>query len=238
MRFDYFKMVEDKYKARISYKRPIIIRLDGKGVCKNKEIEMLNEEEGGFAYALKGLAKFLSRRFKTLCLASSDEVSIIITDTNILKSLYEGDECQKISSLVAQESYVVFNRLYNGEEIKFDARTFNIHENRVKSYVKYRVGSAKNVCAIYVAKTNVNYRERKGKKLNELEELLSDKVEGFADRSEYSKIGMGYYCGEIVELVKFIDSNSEIDDCAKFIVEEIVEIVDNDYEEELDCLYI
>ena len=44
-RFDYFKTIEDKYKNRYSTKKPLVIRLDGRGVTKNKGINLLSLKE-------------------------------------------------------------------------------------------------------------------------------------------------------------------------------------------------
>ena len=41
----YFFQIQSKYSMRVSFKNPLVIRLDGKDVTKNKKYDLLNNYE-------------------------------------------------------------------------------------------------------------------------------------------------------------------------------------------------
>ena len=205
MKFNFFKLIEDKYKTRLSLKRPIVVRLDGKNICKNLDINMLDETPGGFAYALKNTAKHLSRKFNTICIASSDEISIIFLKPEILQTMYSKLDCQKVSSLISQEVFLNFNKFYGSNHIYFDARSFNIPTEKALSYILYRKASAENVYTIYYAKRLMTTKERIGLKQGELTKKLNKISNDFKHRTTHNTIGSFYFDG--VEL-SFSDINS------------------------------
>ena len=205
MTFDYFKYLEDKYKTRLSHQKPIVIRFDGKGVTKNKDINLLDESKGGFAFALKQTALFSSRKFNCIALASSDELSLIITDTSILLKEYGSFECQKIASLIVQDISPVFHRHYEGLNILFDARVFNIPQNKISSYLIYRMNSARNIHTIYYSKNLLSPAERTNKKLNEVEMALDSILPDFKNRSDYLKTGACFYIGDRIDSQKLLE---------------------------------
>ena len=234
MKFNYFKTLEDKYKTRLSMKSPIIIRLDGKNICKNKEINMVDESENGFAYALKKTGLYLSRKFECIALVASDEINLIILDPNKLKRIYGHLECQKTSSLIAQEVYFVFNSNFHQEQILFDARTFNIPENKINSYIIHRSQTAKNVYTIYYAKKILSYPERAGLKSVELEELLCKLSYDFKNRSSHNRVGSIYINGNNIDLDTTLKSNIKFNtpiSINQFTSDAI--IIDDDSEDDL-----
>lgn len=211
MTFNYFKSIEDKYKSRISPNKPIIIRLDGKKITKNKEINMLDESQGAFAYSLKKASAHISRKFNCLVLTSSDEINLIITEPSRLNRLYDSFECQKLSSLISQDIGYIFNQHYKGEMILFDARTFNIPINKVSSYVSYRLQSARNVQTMYFAKRLLSPRERIGKKMHELELILDSFSGEFKNRNDYKKHGCCFFRGTMIDSQLILDNLNNID---------------------------
>ena len=44
----YFKQIQNKYSMRVSFNKPLVIRLDGKDVTKNKSIDLLSNYESSF----------------------------------------------------------------------------------------------------------------------------------------------------------------------------------------------
>lgn len=219
MRESYFGMIENKYSCKISLNKPIIIRLDGKGVCKNSSINMYNESIGGFAYALQITAKEISRRYSSLVLISSDEISIIFLDTNVFYEKFNSHKCQKSSSLITQDISLLFNNHYNGNFTYFDARTFNIPNEKTLSYITFRTKSARNVSIHYIAKKYIPFSERKGKKLSEIEHILNENYSNKFNISDYHLYGKAYYNGkeiDLKELLNYTEINSlNIENCYK-----------------------
>ena len=58
---NYFYNIQKKYSMRVSTKEPLVIRLDGKDVTKNKNIDLINRLDNSFLDALeKSVAYFSS----------------------------------------------------------------------------------------------------------------------------------------------------------------------------------
>lgn len=216
-KFNYFKLIEDKYKTRFSLKKPIVIRFDGKNVCKNPTINLLDESELQFSYSLNNTARSLSRKFKALCFSSTDELNIIILDTNILQKYYDTVECQKLSSFLAQEVFSMFNNLYVGDKVLFDARTFNIPENKIQSYISYRTGMAKNCYTNYYAKKILPARERVNMKLEALDNILKNESDDYRNRSTHNTYGAFYYNGYEIQFSDISSNDMNIDELIKYL---------------------
>jgi len=59
---NYFFQIQSKYNMRVSTKNPLVIRLDGKGVTKNKKYDLLNNYEGSFINILEKTAQYFTRK--------------------------------------------------------------------------------------------------------------------------------------------------------------------------------
>lgn len=219
MRESYFGMIEDKYSCKVSLNKPIIIRLDGKGVCKNSAINMYNDSIGEFAYALKITAREISKRYHCLVLISSDEISMIFLNSNVFYNKFNSCKCQKSSSLITQEVALLFNHHFKGNFIFFDARTFNINEDKVASYITFRTKSARNVSIHYIAKKYIPFSERKGKKLPELENILYENYYPKTKINDYHLYGNAYHNGHEVDIKELLNyttiNNLNIENCYK-----------------------
>ena len=73
----YFRQIQNKYSMRISLKNPLVIRLDGKNVTKNKSLDLLNNYEGSFLYNLEKTVKYFAQKYHCYAIFGSDEVSFI-----------------------------------------------------------------------------------------------------------------------------------------------------------------
>lgn len=57
----YFYQIQSKYNMRVSIKNPLVIRLDGKNVTKNRNYDLLNNYEGSFLNLLEKTVKYFTR---------------------------------------------------------------------------------------------------------------------------------------------------------------------------------
>jgi hypothetical protein len=199
--FDYFKLIENKYINRLSVSNPIVIRLDGKDVCGNPDVDLLDENIGGFAYALIETGKFFSRKYRCIVYVTTDEINIVVEDANILKNSYKKLEAQKISSLVSQEVFMEFNRHYKGDSVLFDARSFNIYENKINSYLLHRIALGENVLINHFAKGSIPHNERANVPLKILKDKLHDLSYKFRNRSAYQTQGSAFLRGVPIEIL-------------------------------------
>ena len=205
-RFDYFKMIENKYKSKISLCKPVVIRLDGKNVCKNEMINILDESQWTFSHVMKRTAEYISNKYQCYVYISSDEFNIIFLKPYSLYRKFKSIDTQKIVSLISQEVFFYFNKYFKSQIIYFDARMFNIEQSKIKSYILYRRGCSINVLTRYYAKhtNDVTKEERKFMKFKELDELLSIKSKGYDKRTTFQREGLLYAYGDKYKPLDFL----------------------------------
>lgn len=204
-RFDYFKNIENRYKSKISLNKPVIVRLDGKNVCKNKDINILDESNNSFASVLKRTAKYISYKYKCYVFVASDELNLIFCNPRILYKNFKSIDTQKITSLLSQEVFHYFNKYFKQQLVYFDARAFSIPQEKFRSYLVYRRNCAKNVLTQYFAKLYLDKEYRVNLKLEEIEENLNQRCPEFKDRSVYNVEGLLYSNGERFKISELID---------------------------------
>lgn len=196
-RFNFFKNIENRYKSKISLKKPLVIRFDGKGVTKNIYINLIDEREGSFSDCLKKTAKYMSEKYRCVSYVSNDEINLVFESPVILNRLFKSVDIQKINSLISQEIFYVFNKFMNTKNpIYFDCRCFNIPENKIDSYLLYRANSSANTSLQYFAKKNIEKEKRHGIQLNLIEQYLEKNIPSFKTRTIYQKEGFIYIKGK------------------------------------------
>lgn len=57
----YFFQIQSKYSMRVSTKNPLVIRLDGKNVTKDKRFDLLNNYGGSFLNLLEKAVEHFTR---------------------------------------------------------------------------------------------------------------------------------------------------------------------------------
>lgn len=205
--FNYFKTIEDKYKSKISVNKPVVIRLDGKHICSNKAINLLDETEGSFSDILKKTCKHFSDKFSCIIYFATDEINMIFQKPKMLQMMYESIDTQRIVSLISQEVFNYFNKNYDKDmTIYFDARCFNIPEWKVGSYIKYRRQCGKNVLTTYYSKQRLPYFDRKGLSLKNLEKIMQDKFDDFNKRTTFQIEGGLYSSGAELSINEMLKS--------------------------------
>ena len=74
---NYFFQIQKKYNIRVSTKEPLVIRFDGKGITRNKDINFLNNYKGSFSNSLEESAKYFTEKYHGFSVFGSDEISFI-----------------------------------------------------------------------------------------------------------------------------------------------------------------
>ena len=57
---NYFFQIQKKYNIRVSTKEPLVVRFDGKGITRNKEINFLEDYKGSFTNSLEEFARYFT----------------------------------------------------------------------------------------------------------------------------------------------------------------------------------
>ena len=78
MWINYFYEIQKKYSMQISKTKTLVIRLDGKDVTKDENINFLANNVGSFSHSLEIIASSISRKYDCYCLFGTDEISFIV----------------------------------------------------------------------------------------------------------------------------------------------------------------
>lgn len=208
----YFYMLQKKYNMKVSTKRPLVLRFDGKDITKNKEISLIYDFNGSFLNTLKKTAIHFSKKYNCYAILGADEISFIIPDPMlVIKDLDPSDESthsNEIIALFSQYLFEYFNLHFNGENnIFWHGKCFSIPEEKLISYLKFRSGIIKNVMATYFLKSyNVSIIP------NEKLDLVIKKCCEFKDYNINGQLENGflYFNGNLIDLFEFENGNTKI----------------------------
>lgn len=204
----YFYMWQKKYNMKVSTKKPLVIRFDGKDITKNKEINLIYDFKGSFLNTLKQSAIYFSKKYNCYAILGADEISFIIPEPmQFIKDIHPSDECShsnEIIALFSQYFFEYFNLQYNGETIFWHGKCFSIPEEKLISYLKFRSGIIKNVMATYFLKFyNVSYppKEKLDLLIKKCTETTNYNLSGQVEN------GFLYFNGDLIDLFEFENGN-------------------------------
>ena len=203
----YFFNIQKKYSMRVSKTMPLIIRLDGRNVTKNKEINLLDNEKG-FSKSLEQTVKYFTEKYNCFSIFGSDEVSFICTDPKcVIKDLSsdETDYSNEIIALFTQYFFDYFNEFDKHRKVYWHGKCFSIPEDKIKSYIKYRSRIIQNVMTTYFLMKQGQYKG------NEKLEYRINKCKSLGNYETFKDIERGilYYNGTRIDLDKFLEGKIE-----------------------------
>ena len=198
----YFFQIQSKYSMRVSFKNPLVIRLDGKDVTKNKKYDLLNNYEGNFRNTLEKTAEFFSRKYKCLAILGSDEISFIFTDPLVVISDLDKEKwntSNEIISVFSQYFFDYFNEHNKQSKVFWHGKCFSIRNEKINSYIKFRSSIIKNVMTTYFLS---KYNIKMGKEKQEKREIECKKLQGY-EVLEDIQIGVLYLEGDRIDIIEF-----------------------------------
>mgnify|MGYP003289227256 CR=1 FL=1 len=204
---NYFFQIQSKYNMRVSTTEPLVIRFDGKDVTKNKELNFFDIYNGSFTDAFEKTVKFFTEKYHGYSIFGSDEVSFIFPDPMLVIADLDVDKCNRINEIIALFSQIFFhhfNTLYVKDTIFWHGKCFSIPSEKLKSYIKYRSGSIKNVMVTYfLKKRNSNPGNIKLEEKIEVAKQFSD----FKLLEDYQD-GILYYDGSRISQKDFFENDT------------------------------
>lgn len=217
---NYFNNIQKKYSMRVSRTEPLVIRLDGKDVTKNRLIDLLDRKnENSFNNSLEITVKYFTEKYNCFAIFGSDEASFIFKNPNLILKDMTNDACNSSNEIISgfsQYFFKYFNEFDKHKVVYWHGKCFSIPENKIKSYIKYRSRIIQNVMTTYflVKKGKYDGNEKLEKRIN--------KCKSLADYSTFSDIenGVLYYNGARIDLDKFLNSDI-IEETNKINVEEL-----------------
>ena len=202
----YFFQIQSKYSMRVSFKNPLVIRLDGKDVTKNKKYDLLNNYEGNFRNTLEKTAEFFTRKYKCLAILGSDEISFIFTDPLVVISDLDKEKwntSNEIISVFSQYFFDYFNEHNKQSKVFWHGKCFSIRNEKINSYIKFRSSIIKNVMATYFLS---KYNIKMGKEKQEKREIECKKLQGY-EVLEDIQDGVLYLEGDRIDIIEFYKGN-------------------------------
>ena len=202
----YFFQIQSKYSMRVSFKNPLVIRLDGKDVTKNKKYDLLNNYEGNFRNTLEKTAEFFTRKYKCLAILGSDEISFIFTDPLVVISDLDKEKwnsSNEIISVFSQYFFDYFNEHNKQSKVFWHGKCFSIRNEKINSYIKFRSSIIKNVMTTYFLS---KYNIKMGKEKQEKREIECKKLQGYEVLEDIHD-GVLYLEGDRIDIIEFYKGN-------------------------------
>lgn len=202
----YFFQIQSKYSMRVSFKNPLVIRLDGKDVTKNKKYDLLNNYEGNFRNTLERTAEFFTKKYKCLAVLGSDEISFIFTDPLVVISDLDKEKwntSNEIISVFSQYFFDYFNEHNKQSKVFWHGKCFSIRNEKINSYIKFRSGIIKNVMTTYFLS---KYNIKMGKEKQEKREIECKKLQGYEVLEDIQN-GVLYLEGDRIDIIEFYKGN-------------------------------
>ena len=202
----YFFQIQSKYSMRVSFKNPLVIRLDGKDVTKNKKYDLLNNYEGNFRNTLEKTAEFFTKKYKCLAILGSDEISFIFTDPLVVISDLDKEKwntSNEIISVFSQYFFDYFNEHNKQSKVFWHGKCFSIRNEKINSYIKFRSSIIKNVMTTYFLS---KYNIKMGKEKQEKREIECKKLQGYEELEDIQN-GVLYLEGDRIDIIEFYKGN-------------------------------
>lgn len=202
----YFFQIQSKYSMRVSFKNPLVIRLDGKDVTKNKKYDLLNNYEGNFRNTLEKTAEFFTKKYKCLAILGSDEISFIFTDPLVVISDLDKKKwntSNEIISVFSQYFFDYFNEHNKQSKVFWHGKCFSIRNEKINSYIKFRSSIIKNVMTTYFLS---KYNIKMGKEKQEKREIECKKLQGYEVLEDIQN-GVLYLEGDRIDIIEFYKGN-------------------------------
>lgn len=204
--FNYFSNMRNKYNMRVSANKPIVIFLDAKDSSKNQR-NLLKSKKNGFFDAVKLTAQYFTNKYQCLSIWGTDEISFIIEDTGSFITSINNENSYRthdIVSIFSQYFFEYFNSVYEGETVYWHCKCFNIANEKVNSYIRFKSkGILKGITSIFLKQNGV--KNAYGIKLEEKLQKCKE-YDGYSAIEEY-KDGVLYDKGKRLDLNEYLKGN-------------------------------
>ena len=202
--------IQKKYTMKLSSNKTLVIRLDGKDVTKDENINFLYSHKGSFLSALKDAAKYFSKKYGCFAYCGTDEISFILENPKLLFEDIQSDTSyfsQETISVFSEYFYDFFINSYKDRKIFWHAKCFSIPTEKINSYIKYREKIIQNVIVTYFLKKN-NIRNVGNEKLNK----RIDMCKTFSEYKllEDEMLGNLFYNGDKIDVTAFINDSVKV----------------------------
>lgn len=203
----YFKKYEDKYNPFLSVKKPIVIKAKVNVNKNDIRFNVGNVKE--VDSTVRKVTRDLSRKYNCLAFSSFNEINLIITNPNKIMLDRNKLETHNVVSLFSQEIFMRYNELSNNRNIDFvTVNTFNIFEDKIKSYLYDRQVVGFNDYVSLLSSKLFSYSQLKNKKREELLDIIESISPSLKLIKKYIKDGFTVLDGFELEVSDIDDINN------------------------------
>lgn len=200
----FFKKINKKTEIPLDTTRPFVIFLDAADTTSNTEIDLLNEKEGSFVWCIQQTCKEMSKKYgKSIFIyAVSDEINICVLRPIDFKAYFKNEHSKyatELRDMILQEFfYGMFTRYKKA--VYFHCWYMSLYEDNLYSYLICRKHRGINAMTYYYIKRHASGDFKNmcnGKKLNEVNKMCENSIEGYDKRTLWQKEGLVFYNGTI-----------------------------------------
>lgn len=194
---------------RISLKKVLVIRIDGRNITKSRNFSLLERKKNSFTDCFERTIKTFTNKYNCLCFFGADEASFIFNEPVILLDDLNIDKqknCRTndIVALFTQEFFNCFNNLYNNEKVFWHGMCFSIEKEKINSYIRFRTSIVKNVMTTYFLKRMMVNDAGSIKMEERIAE--NEKYKAYTVARESEK-GILYLNGDRIDKEEFLNGN-------------------------------
>jgi tRNA(His) guanylyltransferase len=200
---------EDRNRLQLIRRTPVIMRLDGRAfhTLTRKAVKPFDYS---FIAAMQKTAidVFEIVQGAKVAYVQSDEISILVTDFDTLTTDAWFDyNVQKMCSIAAAKAAVRFSKMINSE-VEFDCRVFNIPEDEVVNYFRWRYKDWVRNSLQMLARAHFSHKELNKKGHTEMHDMLHSKGINWADLMPVCKNGTTITRKSTNELYDWMDKGA------------------------------
>lgn len=214
---DRMKHYENTFRYYLPNRLPVILRVDGKAFSK-LTAQSVKPFDSKITSLINDTAIYLCKNIQGAKLAyiQSDEISILIYNSDFKSEAWFGGNIQKINSVAASiaSSYFSVNseKAFDGIRIvQFDCRVCILPKDEISNYFYWRQSDASRNSIQSLARSLYSHKECTNKNCNQLKEMCSKKSVNWEDLSNDLKYGRCVIKKEIKSKIIHPISKKEIE---------------------------
>lgn len=196
---------EKRGRLYLTRRTPVILRLDGKAFHTFTK-GFKRPFDKTLSDLMTDSALYLCQNIQgaKLCYVQSDEISILVTDyDNIKTDAWFNYETSKMNSIAASMCSAKFNNLLSSKRIPskilafFDCRSFNIPENEVMNYFRWRYRDWLRNSIQMLAQSHFSHKQLNKKNQKDMISMLEEKNVRWNELDNLWKNGTLIYRNEL-----------------------------------------
>lgn len=214
-RNSFFKKISKKSEIMLDKTRPFVVFLDGANISSSQNVNLLDETESSYAWAVIKTCRFISKKYKECMFiyAVSDEINICVTDPLVLSHFFRPKHAvyaTELRDMLLQEFFYHMSRFY-GSPVYFHCWYMSLYEDNLYSYLIWRKHRGVNALVYTYMKKYASEQFRRsceGKKLEMVQSMCAQAYPDFRKRSAWQTQGIVFQKGNSYDIENLLEKHS------------------------------